>query len=782
MIALLLLLVQEPAREDLDFFESRIRPVLIEHCYSCHSADAKKLKGGLRLDTRAGVLQGGDNGAILVPGNPKKSPLMASLRWESEDVKMPPKKRLPEEVVRDFEDWIRRGAPDPRGGEAHAAPAKPKIDIEAGRRWWAFQPVRAAAGPGVRDASWPLDEIDRFILARLESRGLKPNPDVARRDWIRRVTFDLSGLPPTPEETEAFLADASPEAHAKVVDRLLASPRYGERWGRHWLDVVRYADTAGDNSDFPVPQLVRYRDYVVDAFNADKPYDVFVKEQIAGDLMPAADEAQRHERLIATGYLAGARRFGSRVDDYPWHLTIEDTLDNLGRTFMAFTINCTRCHDHKFDPFTNEDYYALYGFFSSTRYPWPGIELQQHQRDLVSLAPPGVAEREAEAREAGRRELAAAVKALEAAKKKAADDKEESARLGKELDGARKRLKDFDKRPLPYPTAYAVAEASRPGNARVQIKGDPSRLGAEVPRRFPAVLGGRTLPADAKGSGRLQLAEWIVDPSNPLAARVMVNRLWHHHFGRGIVATPSDFGRQGRAPTHPELLDHLATRFMDAGWSVKALHRAICLSRSYRVSVDETPELVRDDPANELFGRYPRRRLDAESIRDALLAVGGGLDLDRGGPHPFPPSTEWGFTQHKPFLDVYDHRRRSIYLMTQRIRRHPFFGLFDGADPSASTSARITSTTTLQALYFLNDPFVHEQARLLAERTAAGASTEEARLDLAWRLALNRPPTDEEAAGARRHLARMRATSGDAQAWESLARVIFRMNEFVYLR
>ncbi len=760
------------AQEDLDFFETRIRPVLVEHCYSCHSAKAEKLKGGLYADTKQGLLKGGDNGPALVPGEPAKSAILAALRWESEDTKMPPKKRLSAEIVRDFEHWIRKGAADPRDGSIPAAAAKSKINWDEARRWWAFQPVSEPALPAVRDAAWPLNAVDRFVLSKLEERGLRPNPDAERRAWLRRVTYDLIGLPPTPEEAESFLADASPDAFARVVDRLLASPRYGERWGRHWLDVVRYADSAGDNSDFPVPQHYRYRDYVIAAFNSDKPYPQFVREQLAGDLLPGAG----HEQIIATGYLANARRFGSRVDDYPWHLTIEDTIDNLGRTFLGFTINCTRCHDHKFDPFTNEDYYGLYGFFSSTRYPWPGIELEQRQRDFVSLAAPGVAEAALSERAAGHKAIGTKIKELEEAKKTA--DKERAAALGKEIEQAKKEQKDADRRPLPYPTAYAVAEGPKAGNAKVQIKGDPARTGVEVPRRFPTILGGRTLPADVPGSGRLQLADWIVDPANPLSARVMVNRIWHHHFGRGIVATPSDFGKQGRKPTHPELLDHLARRFIESGGSVKAMHRLLCLSRAYRVSTDDEA-LAQADPANDLLGRYPRRRLEAEAIRDALLAVGGGLDLSPAGPHPFPESRAWDFTQHKPFLAVYDHDRRSVYLMTQRIRRHPFFGLFDGADPSASTSARITSTTPLQALYFLNDEFVHKQAQRFASRLEGD---EAARIDRAWRLALSRPPTDEEAAGARRFLSEIRAAQGEAAAWQSLARVIFRLNEFVYLR
>jgi hypothetical protein len=780
-----LLALQED--DGMSFFEKRIRPVLAEHCYSCHSEKADKLKGGLLLDTKAGVLKGGDTGPAVIPGHPEKSLLLKALRGTDADMQMPPKKKLSDEVVRDFEAWIVRGAPDPRHSDVGGA-RKGKIDWDEARRYWAFQPLREPKLPEVRDASWPASPIDRFILARLEAKGLRPAPDADPRTLLRRVTFDLTGLPPTPEELDAFLADPSPAAFARVVDRLLASPAYGERWGRHWLDVVRYADTAGDNSDFPVPQHHRYRDYVIRAFNEDVPFDRFVREQIAGDLLPAKTEEERVRNIVATGYLANARRFGSRVDDYPWHLTIEDTIDNLGRTFLGFTVNCTRCHDHKFDPFTNDDYYALYGIFSSTRYPWPGIELEQKQRDFVPLVPADQAARALAGRAARQKELDEDFKRIEAEKKAvdaaATGDDAESARLkefaaelAKALDAAKKARDQHGKAPLPFETAYAVAEAPKAGNAKIQVKGDPERLGIEVPRRFPTILGGRSLGEGTKGSGRLELAEWIVDPSNPLTARVTANRIWHWHFGKGIVATPSDFGKQGRAPTHPELLDWLARRFQESGGSWKAMHRLVCLSRAYRMSSRDDAEALVADPANELLWKFSRRRLEAEAIRDAILSVSGGLDRSPAPPHPFPPMPQWDFTQHKPFVAVYESERRSVYLMTQRIRRHPFFGTFDGADPSASTASRPASTTTLQALYFLNDPFVHAQAKRFAERLAAERPVPETRVERAWQFALGRPPTSDERASALAHVGR-----AGAEGWESLARVLFRLNEFLYLR
>jgi hypothetical protein len=789
---------EDAAREGMEFFEKKIRPVLSERCYSCHSAQAGKVKGGLHIDTREGLLRGGHLGPAVVPGHPEKSVLLLAIKHADPDLKMPPKTKLPPEVVRDFETWIARGAPDPRHADVGAGARKGAIDWEEGRRFWSFRPLADPPAPEVRDRSWPESPIDRFILAKLEEKGLKPAPDADKRTLLRRVTFDLTGLPPTPEEMEAFLADDAPDAFARVVERLLASPHYGERWGRHWLDVVRYADTAGDNSDFPIPQMYRYRNWVIRAFNEDKPYGDFIREQLAGDLLPWKTWEERNEKVVATGYLALARRFGSRVDDYPWHLTIEDTIDNLGRTFLGLTINCARCHDHKFDPISQEDYYGLYGIFAGTRYPWPGIELQQYQRDLVPLAPPEVVETALRAREERRQGLEDELKRLEAEKKavdravaeaalpsdgEAARARERAEELARAIGAVRRERDLLPKTPLPFETAYAVSEGPPVRSVRVHLKGDPARLGAEVPRRFLTLLGARRVPDTEKGSGRLHLAEWLADPSNALAARVVVNRIWNYHFGRGIVPTPSDFGKQGKPPTHPELLDWLARRFLEDGGSFKAMHRRILLSRTYRMSGDDVPAGAAVDPANELFWRYPRRRLEAEAIRDAMLAVSGGLDRTPGGPHPFPPSTEWAFTQHKPFIAVYESPRRSVYLMTQRIRRHPFFGLFDGADPSASTAHRGASTTPLQALWFFNDPFVHEQARLLAARLRREAADPEARLERAYLLCFGRPPDSEEREAARGYLEETaRALGGEAPAWESFARVLLRSGEFIYLR
>ncbi len=775
--------------EDLAFFEKRIRPLLAEKCYACHSAEAQELEGELLVDSRATLRRGGATGPAVVPGSLEQSLLIQAVRYEQPELQMPPDGKLSAAEIADLERWVKSGAPDPRSSATKHAGKQ--IDVAAAREFWSLRPITDPAVPTPKNTAWPRTDIDRFILAALEAQGLAPASDADKRVLLRRATYDLLGLPPTPEELAAFLADSSEDAFSRVVDRLLESPHYGERWGRHWLDVIRYADTAGDNSDYPVPQMYRYRDWVIEAFNRDLPYDEFVRDQLAGDLRASESEDERLQRIIATGYIANSRRFGSRVADYPQHLTIEDTIDNLGRSFLGMSVSCARCHDHKFDPITTRDYYGLYGIFHSTRYPWPGIELDKRQRDFVPLVPADqLAELEqaaaARSQELDRRD--AEVTQLKEAKKKAPDA--EKPEFDAKLKEAERLVRELREQPPLFETAYAVGEGAAREDVAIQLKGDPARPGDVVPRHFPVVLGGGEVPPEHGTSGRELLAEWILAPDNPLPARVMANRIWQHHFGRGIVPTPNDFGKQGKPPTHPELLDYLATRLRAGGWSVKAMHRLIMLSRVYQQSSLRDPRALAQDPGNEWLAGYPRRRLDAESIRDTLLSVGGNLDLSPAGPHPFPPVSSFGFTQHAPFKAVYDTNRRSVYLMTQRIQRHPYLAIFDGADPSTSTAARMTSTTPLQALYLLNDPFVDQQARLAATRILAQASDLEGRVNWACELLFARPAAQEELVAARDFLANaeqlLRDTGGPAEqleteAWRAYVRALFRLNEFVYL-
>ena len=715
----------EPAPVGDDFFEKEVRPLLIERCIKCHG-DAKP-KGDLKLTSRETLLKGGDRGPAVAPGKPEESLIVQAIRFQ-EKPKMPPTGKLDDREIGVLTHWVELGAPWPKTTVLVAPTAEFRITDEQ-RRFWSLQPVKATEPPAVKDAAWNASPIDRFVQAKREALGLTPVGLADRRVLIRRVTFDLIGLPPTPEEIDAFLKDESAQAFEKQVDRLLASPAYGERWGRYWLDVAHYADTAGETADFPVPQAYRYRNYVIDAFNADKPYDQFVREQIAGDLLTPVANAPGSpgERLIATGFLAGARRFGYDPQNYH-HLTIEDTIDTTGKAILGLTVACARCHDHKFDPISQSDYYALYGIFDSTKYPFPGSE-------------------------------------------------------------ERKAPSDFPKLPGTEELAYAMSEGMA-HNVAVHKRGDPKTPGPVAPRRFLEILGGQALPADGKGSGRLQLAEWLSSPTNPLTARVMVNRIWQHHFGEGLVRSPNNFGKQGRPPTHPELLDYLADRFVADGWSVKAMHKRILLSRTYQLASADDAADRNLDPANECLWRFDCRRLDAEAIRDSLLAVSGALDRTMPGPHPFPAQNTWGFTQHAPFQAVYDTNHRSVYLMAQRLRRHPFLALFDGADPNASTAQRSTTTVPTQALFFLNDPFVHDQADKFAARLVQAAPDDGARIDLAHRILYGRLATLEETRTAEMYLKKYTQGLKDAgvppekqatAAWASYARVLFAANEFIYV-
>ena len=598
---------------------------------------------------------------------------------------------------------------------------------------------------------------------------------------MRRVTFDLTGLPPTPEEVQNFFADESPEAFAKVVDRLLASQAYGERWGRHWLDVARYADTAGETADYPVPQAYRYRDYVIDAFSKDKPYDQFIREQIAGDIY-ASELAQTSganwneeslasyaELVAATGFIASSRRFGFDPQNYH-HLTIQDTIDTTCQAVLGLSVGCARCHDHKFDPINREDYYALYGIFASTRYAFPGSEEVKRPRDFPAAVPPTIAAEKQAKYDARVNELKTLIAANDAQK-----PTYEAELAALEQAG-------------PYPLLYGVVEA-QPHDERIQQRGELTNLAEVAPRRWLEILGKDSLAAP-NTSGRRELADWLTSPKNPLSARVMVNRIWQQHFGQGLVRTPSDFGVRGQPPTHPELLDWLAAQFIRSGWSVKAMHRLILQSRAYQTACIDNAAYHERDPENKLLWTFNRRRLSAEEIRDALLFVGGGLDRSPAGPHPFPPVNSWGYTQHGPFADIYPTNRRSIYLMTPRLKRHPYLALFDGADPNAGTATRLISTVPTQALFLMNSPLVHEQSAALGQRLASANVDGPTRLQTAWRTVLARDASEKEVAEATVFLATYRenlAEAGvppeqrDAAAWAALTRTLLVRNEFLFV-
>ncbi|MEI6636049.1 MAG: PSD1 and planctomycete cytochrome C domain-containing protein [Planctomycetota bacterium] len=816
---------------DEEFFELHVRPLLVEKCGACH-IDSDE--GGLLFTGRDQLLKGGDFGPAIVPGAAAKSLLTSAVRWTAKDLRMPPDEddRLTADEIALVERWIDRGAVWPGAAAAPAITAEGGRSLRVTSDHWAFQPVKRPPVPDVADPEWNGSPIDAFIHAGHVAAGIAPAPRADRLNLLRRATFDLHGLPPTPEEIAAFERDEAPEAFARVVDRLLASPAYGERWGRHWLDVARYADTAGDVGDYPIPTAHLYRDWVIDSLNADLPIDRFLEAQIAGDLLADAEpvptgdptvatdaDALRHRRdlTMATGFISLSRRFGNDKAG-SMHLTIEDTIDTVGRGMMGLTLRCARCHDHKFDPLLATDYYRLYGIFASTRYPWMGMSVEKSPAALVPLALEAdaraktdrywdtIARYEYQINNHLRPWLEPTLNAFAAnAKARVAAGDADPARWA-DLDRRREELlaahdgrfrelmlhgldwlKDEKERLAsrpPYPMLYAVSEGT-PADARLHRRGNPELLGDAVPRGMPAVVAGDHPPsigADA-GSGRLELARWLSSLSNPLTARVFVNRVWHHHFGRGLVPTLDNFGLRGERPSHPELLNWLADSFMADGWSLKRLHRRILLSRAWQAAAADDPAAAERDPANALVWRHPRRRLEAEAIRDTLLAVAGTLDTGRGGPHPFPSGAGARFDLNQPFRADYASRRRSVYLMTQRLFRHPVLGIFDGPDTNSTMAARRTSTVPAQSLLLMNNAFGRWMARDFADRLAADVPAGGGdRVERAWLLAFGRRPDPREHDEALAFVAEAAKAGGaEARGWEALAWAVLTSNETIYI-
>ena len=773
------------------FFEARVRPVLATQCGKCHASTAAKLRGGLRLDSREGVRLGGDSGPAIVPGNPDESLLVRAIRYRDDELRMPPRTRLPDAVVADLEAWVKMGAPDPRTGPSGVA-SPPSIDLAKGREFWSFRPPKRSAPPAVKRAEWPRGAIDRFLLATLESRGLAPVADADRPRLLRRVTFDLVGLPPTPEEVDAFLADGAPDALARVVDRLLASPRFGERWGRHWLDVARFAESSG-KTNFTYPQAWRYRDWVIASFNADTPYDRFVRDQIAGDLLPAGDDRERADRVIATGFLA----IGSKAHDAENHGqfvldVIDEQIEATTRAFLGLTVACARCHDHKMDPIPQRDYYALSGIFRSTQTcsgTLAGVFPNFNASPLIEL-PPGAG-------------VPSAVPSLTAGQRAAMEDR--LAVLVRERDAippgeanrdrlrratsmlATLRYRLLIDRPGGPPRAFAMGARERDEavDSPLYARGELDQPGAVVPRGLVRVLCTETTAPVAAGSGRRELADWLASPANPLAARVMVNRVWLHLFGRGLVPTPDNFGAAGAPPSHPELLDTLAVEFAADDWSIKRLIRRIVLSRAYGLDSAHDPRNFEADPDNALVWRMSKRRLEAEAVRDALLFASGRLA-------PEPPigsmvaRTGEGLALFLRVTgqDVSD-THRSVYLPVVRDQVLESMALFDFADPSLVTGERATTTGPAQALYFLNGPFASRQAEALAERVRSVGGDDACRIDRAYQLALARSPTAGERDRALAFLgdfaARVAGADPSREAWAAFCQALFSCAEFRYL-
>jgi hypothetical protein len=718
---------KKPTPEQVRWFENKIRPLLANRCVKCHGPT--KQKGELRLDSRVALLEGGDQGPAAVPGAPEKSLLITAVQYTRDDLQMPPSKKLSGHQIADLVRWVKMGAPWPETGGAASTTRRGDFKISArDRAHWSFQPVKRPTPPAVRDRHWPANPIDAFILARLEAKGLKPNPPASKRELIRRVYYDLTGLPPAPREVEAFVADSSPRAYERLVERLLQSPQYGEKWGRHWLDLVRFAETNSYERDGPKPNAWRYRDYVVRSFNQDKPYDQFVREQLAGDELPG----NRADALIATGYY----RLGI-WDDEPTDAQqarydgLDDIVATTGQVFLGLTFDCARCHDHKIDPIPQKDYYRLLSFF--------------HNINHYSNGGPG------------------------------------------------------DQKPIGVGAerALCVTEAgSRAPDTYVLIRGSAHARGARVEPAFPVILGGDkptipTRPAQARTTGRrLALANWIVSPNNRLTARVMANRVWQYHFGRGIVRSPNDFGLQGDRPTHPELLDWLAGEMVARGWRLKALHRMILLSSAYRMSSQTNAQALAADPVNDLFWRFDRRRLTAEELRDSILAVSGSLYPKMYGPGVFPeiprevlagqsmPGNGWG---KSPWAEQH---RRSVYIHVKRSLLTPLLERFDVAETDRSTPVRFATTQPTQALLMLNSDFMNRQAAVLARRLQREAGNEvDQQVGRVFYLAAGRPASPAEVRRGVRLIEKLQKEDGasaeDARRYSCL--VMLNLNEFVYL-
>lgn len=770
----LLALADTHAVEDpgsLEFFESRIRPVLVDHCQKCHSeaaATEKKLRGGLKLDTKANWQKGGESGQAIIPGKPHEGTLLASLKYDR-DLKMPPQGKLPASVIENLEKWIKAGAIDPR---TTTPENRTKADATRWKQFWAFRPpAPLEAIPQPPNSQVTL--IDSFVQSKLKEMGLKPAPHASKRTLIRRVTFDLTGLPPTPEEVTSFEKDQRPDAYNRVVDRLLDSPVYGQRWARHWLDVVRYADYHDGNPKARNPvceplEAWRYRDWVVDSFNQDLPFDAFIRHQIAGDLLPSPDGKLPYANgLVATAFLVnGAWDRGDADKEKMVSDMVDDQIDTIGKAFLGLTLGCARCHDHKFDPVSQNDYYALAGIFYSTRML---TELGTKGGEITLQRRPLIAQEIVDKRASQLKQIAdlnSKIAELDKKNPKLPVDDPRRKQWTIQRDQLQKEL------PPEPPMALAVSEGGVPGSlfpavqdVPIHIRGSYTRLGPTIPRAMPAFFAGPHQPKITKGSGRLELANWVASPQNPLTARVIVNRVWQWHFGTGLVKTPNNFGLLSEPPSHPELLDWLTQRFIQDGWSIKKLHRLILLSSTYQQSSFGSPGDILKDPENRWLGRFSARRLEAEAIRDAMISVSGKLNTGLGG----------------AATDDLNTPRRSLYVQTARWDRANFATLFDAANPDSQVEKRDVSTVAPQALFLLNHPFVLARASDLVDRLfQEEPKSSETRVNRLFALLFNRVPTAEEKETTQSLLKDV-DPKDPKKSWRDLAHVLLCSNEFCYV-
>lgn len=776
--------VAAPDAAQLDFFEKKVRPILVERCYECHSVEAGKTKGNLALDSRQATLQGGDNGAALVVGDPDKSLIIEAVRYHNQDMKMPPKGALPAAEVKVLELWVKMGAPDPREAVAAKVPTPKGIDLEAGRKHWAFRPIQP---PQTRPEGHP---IDSFIKAKLAEKNLSMSPPAEPIDFIRRATFDLTGLPPTPEEVRHFLSAAAEDRQAAIrslIDRLLSSPHYGEKWGRHWLDVARYADSNGLDENIALGTAWQYRDYVVKAFNTDKPFNRFLTEQIAGDLLPAPDLHTRRENATATAFLNLGAKVLAEPDKVKLVMdTVDEQIETLGRAFLGMTLGCVRCHDHKFDPISQADYYALAAIFKSTRsYSGDNIGALStaFETPLAGLDEFAAVKSAERALELKKKDVAAAQAAVK--KNKTPETMAALDRAMDEQDKLEKSLPDL-------PTVIGVAEGDQIlPELPIHIRGNHMTLGKPISRGFPVVMQASKAPAPKfpkDKSGRLELAEWLASPEHPLTSRVIVNRVWNWHFGQGIVTSTDNFGLLGDTPSHPKLLEWLAHWFTHEGWSLKDLHRLIMTSATYQQRASGTPAQV--DPQNRLLQFFPVRRLEAEEVRDALLASAGLLDLRMGGKTVPLRNRQFVFNHTSKDATTYESTRRALYLPIIRNNLYDLFQQFDYPDPTVSTGHRNSTIVSPQALLLMNNELVLQAADGLAKKLQKTPALE-TRLHQAFMTLYGREPAAAEMQRARDFItaadASLASEISDAnererQAWSLYGQALYMTNEFIYLR
>ena len=804
-----LLNAEEIPQEQLAFFEAKIRPVLVDACYECHSKEAGKSKGGLNVDSKVGLELGGGSGQGIVPFKPDESVLMDAILWRDKDLEMPPEQKLPANVIEDFRKWIEMGAPDPRGGQVQAV--ETEIDIEAGRQFWSFQKPRKSEPPRVSVTEWGKADVDRFVYAKLKEKGMAPAGLAKPGDLVRRLSYDLVGLPPTVEYVNWFEGawKANPEkAVATLVDKLMATPQFGERWGRHWLDVARFAESAGKLINQAFPEAWRYRDYVIDSFNKDKPYNRFIAEQLAGDLLNLKTPEERQEAFIATAFLAVGPK--DLILKSRQQLEMEIIDDQINATMLAFqglTVTCARCHDHKTDPIPTADYYSLAGIFLSSNTHYSTSNLKGRSKAELAVLPMQSSQRKtipAEEIEEKKKRLAEINTALRAFKTGKKDRQKEENRdpdipvsrqknprnLRVEKMKIEKLLESMESGGVVREMAMAVLEGPEPVEANILVLGELDSPAQKVPRGFLQVMDHYPKKVPEGQSGRLQLAQWIASPDNPLTARVAVNRVWAKLFGQGLVQSTENFGATGRPPTHPELLDHLAVQFMEEGWSVKQLIRKLVRTRAYQMSTGFNQANYDRDPENEFLWRATPKRLDGEALRDSILAVSGQLDFER----PYGSAVrDFGVGElgkrSSPNLNANSPPIRSVYLPAVRDKGDELVGEFDGADSNKVVGQRDATNVAGQGLYMLNNAFVLQQAEAFAKVLHQYTDPKQ-KLEQAFLRAFGRLPTKGEhrAAGTfynQFHPTALKENGSQAEAekqfWTAFCQGLFCSAEFRYL-